>query len=92
MGRDRGRTRIVVTDGKIVISGQKVRFKMAGRWFDATVELGSDNRRSLILDFDGAARTSDGGLYLGKLPVYFSDDDGWRDLRGEEIELEWLTG
>jgi|HubBroStandDraft_1064217.scaffolds.fasta_scaffold32770_7 hypothetical protein len=75
-----------------MIRGQKVRFTMNGKTFDATVEFGSDNRRSLMLSFDGAARTSDGGMYIGLMPVYCSDDDEqWRDLCGEVITLQWLT-
>lgn len=62
---------------------------MGGKIIDAVVMFGSDNRRSLILSFDGAAHTSDGGMYLSMMPVVL-DHGQWTDLRGEEITLEWL--
>jgi hypothetical protein len=74
-----------------MISGQKVRFTMGGRTYDAVVSYGSDNRRSLVLCFDGAARSSDGGCYIGMIPVLLDIDERWKDLRGEEIALEWLS-
>jgi len=74
-----------------MISGQKVRFTMGSQTLDAVVEFGSGNGRALFLRFNGAARTNDGGLYIGTMAVLRDENDRWIDLRGEEIALEWLS-
>ena len=64
---------------------------MGDRALEATVILSSENRRSLLLEFDGMMRTRDGAYYISNMPVLFLPEfHRWEDMRGEEVKLEWI--
>lgn len=54
----------------------------------AMVVLASPCERSLMLSFDGALTTDDGGAYFGAMPVLLEDDGMYRDLRGQLVTRE----
>lgn len=72
-----------------MITGRRCRVTFNGRTVDAQAT-GSDNLRSLVLVFDAAVYTSDGGMYPGGMPVLLDGDGVYRDLiRNERVELKW---
>lgn len=72
-----------------MIFGQKIRLTYNGQTVDAVVELGSENRKSLIVVFDAALHDTRGGMFCGSMALL--ERDGYRNLMtGEPVEIEWL--
>jgi hypothetical protein len=65
---------------------------MSGKTVSATVLLSSLNRKSLLLAFDDALTTKDGGMYVGSVPLLWDEDQKtYVDLAtGTPAEVQWI--
>jgi hypothetical protein len=73
----------------------RLRVNYQGRTVEATVEMGSDNRRSLMLQFKAILGPTRGGAWVGRMPVLAVSDGAagrgeYQDFGGMPVGLEWL--
>lgn len=69
--------------------GDFVCITYAGQTKRAMVMLASPNGRSLMLGFEGYLFTSDGGAFVGMIPVLQDDCGVYRDLAsGDAVTIE----
>jgi hypothetical protein len=66
-------------------TGQCVKLAYCGRTIDAEVMLASPNGVSLMLRFDGALPTPDGGMFVGQIPLLRDGHGVYRDLMANAI-------
>lgn len=75
-----------------MVQGQKLKLTFNGKTVNASVRLGSDNLKSLLVTFDAALWTPKGGAYLGEMPLLWVGPDSGKyvDLISEtEAQVEW---
>lgn len=76
-----------------MISGQRVRITVLGHTYEGTVEIGSDNMRSLLLYLPDRAIILNGGLAVEHIAVLCEDDTlaRYTDIMSNTpVALEWL--
>ena len=74
-----------------MIRNERVRLTFNGRTVNAVVRLGSDNRKSLVLEFNSALCTPGGGLYCGSMAVLFNEErQRYEELvENAPVEVHW---
>jgi hypothetical protein len=65
--------------------GDFVAVGYGGQAIEAIVTLASPNGLSLMLSFDGALHTPQGGMFVGLMPVLMDEAGDYRDLSEDEI-------
>jgi hypothetical protein len=73
--------------GGEMIRGGRLRVTFEGRTVAATIAAGSDNRRSLLLRFDGIL-----GGFCGYMPVLADESGKYADVLGRAVGIEWDRG
>lgn len=72
-----------------MITGQRIIVTVNGRVARATVVLGSDNRKSLLVSPDSGLSFGD-GIYIGAVPLLTNEVGAYENpVTGTPVTLEW---